>query len=452
MGLALIILLPLLISLIVLSRQSVEKAFLNVYLPVILCLPLYDHLKLPGLPFLTFADTAIFPIGIWLMATRWRRWRLTRMDLWILLFGVSSGTAMLLRNDTPTPGIFGFFSFITIAFFPYAIGKLLIEQSDLRVIMMKRVVFTLACIAIFSLYEFRMGVDPFHVFWARLIPDNLGYFEQFRWGFTRVSGPYPQSETTGMVYIMGVLFAYWLYKNDKWEPKLRYLKHPYTKGKLLLIAVCIGMYINQARGPYLGFALAFLIVRTYRPKRLAKSVRNTVLIMLAVGIPGYIYTSRYTSANYNAATQDQQNAIYRSQMIKNYLPIVAKGGLYGYGPSFPVISAQLSIDNAYLFFALTQGYLGAGTFTLLLLESLLAIVQARRRLKQKQDVSFLFCIGGCIAGLALCLGTVFLGEPIFEIVFLFLGWSQSLQSTQNAEEKVIEEVAPSKFGFRKVFT
>ena len=452
MGLDSVILLPLLISLYFLIRKSVERAFLDVYLPAILCLPLYDNLKLPGLPFLSFADTAIFPIGIWLLATRWRQWRFTRMDIWMLLFGVSSGMGMLMRNPTPTPGIFGFFSFFTLAFFPYAIGKLVIEQNDLRVPMMKRVVFLLAFIAISSLYEYRMGFDPYHAFWAHFIPDRLATFEQFRWGFCRVSGPYSQSETTGMVFIVGTLFAYWLYKNDKWEPKLRYLRHPYTKGALLLLAVSIGMFINQARGPYLGFALGFLIARTYRPKRLAKSVRNTILILIAAGIPGYIYANRYTTADFNSATQDQQNAIYRSQMIKNYMPVIARGGLYGWGPSFPVVSSQQSIDNAYLFFALTQGYLGVFSFTLMVLEALLAIVLAARRLKQKQDLSFLFCLGGVVGGLAFCLGTVFMNDPIFELMFMFIGWSQSLRSTESAEEVVARPVSPSRFGFRKVFT
>jgi hypothetical protein len=424
-----------------------------VYLPVLLCFPLYDTLKLPGLPFLSFADTAIFPIGIWLLATRWRSWRFTRMDLWMLLFGVSSGMGMFLRNDTPTPGIFGLFAWVTYALFPYAIGKLVIEQSGIRVAVLKRIVFVLAAVAVISLYEYRMGWNLFHLFWAMLLPDSgLAGFEQLRWGFTRVSGPYAQSETTGMVYIVAVLFAYWLYRTQQWERKFRFSHHPFTKGTLLLVAVSIGMFINQARGPYLGFALAFLIARTYRARNLRRGVRNTVLILLVLSIPVYMYMNRYTSADFNTATSDQQNAIYRSLMIQNYMPVVEQGGLFGWGPGFPVVGNETSIDNAFLFFGLTQGYMGVISFTLMLAEGLLATFVSLRRLKQRQDTGFVFCMGGCIAGIAFCLGTVFLNEPVYELLFLMLGWSQSLRSSEVLGEVTAPVVAEARFNFRRVFT
>lgn len=453
MGFEPIILIPLLVTLYVLVRHSVEKAFLNVYLPILLLLPLYTTLKLPLLPFLSFADTAIFPLGIWLFATRWRSWRVTRMDLWMLLFGVSAGLGMLLRNPTPTPGIFGYFHYVTFALFPYAIGKLVIEQNELRVPVMKRVVFLLAVAAVISLYEYRMGVNLFHVFWAKLLPDSgLAEFEQLRWGFTRVSGPYAQSETTGMVYIVAVLFGYWLYRNKQWEPKFRIALHPYTKGALLLIVVSIGMFITQARGPYMGFALGLMIARMSSGRNLKKRVRNTILLLIVVSVPAYFYMHRYTTADYNTATPDQQNAIYRSQMIDNYIPIVQTGGWFGWGPSFPVVAGQSSIDNAYLFFGLTQGYLGVASFTLLLIETGFAIFLSLRRFGDARDISFVFCLGGCVAGIAFCLGTVFLNEPVFELLFLFIGWSQSLRSSVAVSEVAEPVVEAPKFRFRRVFT
>ena len=450
-----IVALPFFVSLYVLMRKSVEKAVLNVLIPVLLLFPLYDIWKIPSMPPLTFADTAIFPIGVWLIATHWRQWKFTRLDFWMLLFNLSAVWSLFQTEPSPTPGICYTFICLTISIFPYAIGKILIEQSGIRQAVARRVAFLLAVIAVLSLYEFRMGVDPFHIFWARLIPDRFAAFEQFRWGFCRVSGPYSQSETTGMVFIVGTLFAYWLYKNDLWEPKMRFLRHPWTKGTVILLAVCLGMYENQARGPYIGIIFGFLIARTIRGnrKKIGVYVKKTAMILVVLGAAGFIGMKSYTSADYKSVSTDQGDAVYRALLIQNYMPIVEKGGLWGWGLHPPLVSGQASIDNAYLYFGVVQGYVGAITFGILMLEGLIAVFGSLRGLRERRDRDFAFCIGGCIAGLAICLGTVFLNVPIYQLLFLMLGWSQSLRPMEATGEVVEEPVAKyAGHGFRRVFT
>jgi hypothetical protein len=449
-----IVALPFFVSLYVLIRKSVEKAVLNVLIPVLLLMPLYDIWKVPSMPPLTFADTTIFPIGIWLIATRWRDWKFSRMDLWMLLFGVSAVWSLFHTEPTPTPGICYMFISLTVTIFPYAIGKLLIEQSGMREAVVRRIAFLLAVVSVLSLYEFRMGVDPFHVFWARFIPDKLAAFEQFRWGFCRVSGPYAQSETTGMVFIIGTLFAYWLYRNKLWEPKMRFLHHPLTKGTVILLAVCLGMYENQARGPYIGIIFGFLIARTIRGnrKRIGGYVKKTALILLLLGVLGFVGMKSYTSATMGQVSTDQGDAVYRVLLIQNYLPILEKGGLWGWGLHPPLVSGQASIDNAYLYFGVIQGYAGAVAFAMLMLEGLIAVFGSLRRLKERRDRDFAFCIGGCIAGLAICLGTVYLNVPVYQLLFLVLGWSQSLRPMKAATEVEAPVAEYAGHGFRRVFT
>ena len=449
-----IVAVPFFVSLIVLVWKTVEKAVLNVLIPVLLLLPLYDIWKVPGMPPLTFADTAIFPIGVWLIGTRWRQWKFTRMDVWVALFGVSAVWSLFQTEPSTTPGICYTFKALTVAVFPYAIGKLMIEQNGMRQAVVRRISFLLAVVAMLSVYEFRMGVDPFHIFWARFIPDKFATAEQFRWGFCRVSGPYLQSETTGMVFIIGTLFAYWLYKNKLWEPKMRFLWHPLTKGAVILLAVSLGMYENQARGPYIGIIFGFLIARTIRGnrKKIGGYVRKTALILVVLGAVGFVGMKSYTSASMGEVNTDQGDAVYRALLIQNYMPVVERGGLWGWGLNPPVVGGQTSIDNAYLFFGLTQGYVGAITFAILLIEGLISAFRSLKGLRERQDRDFAFCLAGCLAGLAICLGTVFLNVPVYQLIFLLLGWTQSLRPMEATSEVEEPVAAYPAHNFRRVFT
>ena len=449
-----IVAIPFFVSLIVLVRKTVEKAVLNVMIPVLLLLPLYDIWKVPSMPPLTFADTAIFPIGVWLIGTRWREWKFTRMDIWVLIFGVSAVWSLFQNEPTTTPGICYTFISLTISVFPYVIGKLLIEQNGLRQAVARRISFLLAVVAVLSVYEFRMGVNPFHMFWARFIPDRVATIEQFRWGFCRVSGPYTQSETTGMVFIIGTLLAYWLYKNDLWEAKMRFLRHPLAKGTLILLAVSLGMYENQARGPYIGIIIGFLIARTIRGnrKKISGYVMRTALILVILGSVGFVGMKSYTSASMSDVSTDQGDAVYRALLIQNYMPVVEKGGLWGWGLNPPVVGGQTSIDNAYLYFGIVQGYVGAITFAILMIEGVFSAFRSLKGLRERQDRDFAFCLAGSLAGLAVCLGTVYLTVPVFQLLFLLLGWTQSLrpmESTGRVEEPVATYAGHN---FRRVFT
>jgi hypothetical protein len=457
MGPRLLILVPLLISLVI-ARRSLEKALLNVYLPVLLCFPVYEFLKLPNLPFLTFSETAVLPIGILLIVRKRREWRFTRMDFWMLLFGISSCATYFLHVPNPTVGTYNLISWLLMYFFPYAIGKLLIEQDDLRTKVMKRFVILLAFVALGCVFEYRMGVDPFHDFWHRLIPpegpvSGLDHtqVEQVRWGFTRAAGPYAGSEAAGMVYIFGMIFAYALYKNQQWERKFRWKFHPFQKGTLLLLITTIGLFVTQARGAYLGVALGYVIARIASAKNIKKASIYTALFLAFVAVPSYKALSSYASVSSSSVDDDRGDAVYRAIMIQNYLPVMEAGGPFGW-VEFPVIDGQTSIDNEYLFVGLTQGYVGAIAFSLLIVESFLAVFRSLRRTQNQEDIVFIFCVAGGIAGMALCIGTVFVSSPVSELLFLLIGWSQSVRCTETSAPQLAPVASSGVFQYRRVFT
>jgi len=257
-----------------------------------------------------------------------------------------------------------------------------------------------------------------------------------------------------MVFCVGVLFAYWLYRNGNWEKKFKFLSgHPFPKRGLILTGTGIGMFINQARGPYLGFIFGFLIARTVKTGNWRAGVKKTLLVLSILGAIGFVVAKHYTTGNLAKVDTDQGDAIYRSMLLQYYWPIVQQGGLFGYGLHPPSLEGLGSIDNAYLYFALVEGYVGASMFILLVVDSLVATFRSLRYLRQKADIEFVFCIAGCLAGLALCLATVYLTAPVLQIVFLLMGWSQSIGKT---EAQVQVAAAPEKvyagYRFRRVFT
>jgi Ca2+/Na+ antiporter len=117
-----------------------------------------------------------------------------------------------------------------------------------------------------------------------------------------------------------------------------------------------------------------------------------------------------------------------------------------------VVGGQTSIDNAYLFFGLTQGYVGAITFAILLIEGLISAFRSLKGLRERQDRDFAFCLAGCLAGLAICLGTVFLNVPVYQLIFLLLGWTQSLRPMEATSEVEEPVAAYPAHNFRRVFT
>jgi hypothetical protein len=167
---------------------------------------------------------------------------------------------------------------------------------------------------------------------------------------------------------------------------------------------------------------------------------------------GYIKAEQYTAGSiWDAKDIEQENAIYRRQLLDSYKPIVQRGGFLGFGViDWPKIPGMNSIDNEFLFIQITQGQLGYVCFLLLSLEAAIAIFRAVRKATAPTDIYFFLCLGGCIAGFLLSLTTVYLGAQSYPLFFMLIGWSQSLRQTQSGMP-ALPEASSSRLKFRRVF-
>ncbi len=439
-----VILIPTVLCIIALFRNSVQRAFLNVYLPIFMIVPVYYYWKVPLLPPIDFAEATLFPLGLAMCLKEVRRWQFAPMDLWVAIFIFTSWYAdalnPLLANTVPW---FDAFWTICLAGVPYMAGKLLLEANGMRTVMVKRMVFCLFVSSIIAVYEYRMGQNPFTMVFYRFFPDeHFAWKTQIRWGFGRVSGPFGQSELAGMMLFFGLILALWLSWNHLWEPKFRRAEWlPMKKSTIIGCTVFIVLLMTQARGPWLGAIVAVAIAMIGRSRNVMKSWMWVTLFFVVVGPAAYLGLKAYTSGP--TQSEAQENAQYRQQLLTNYVPVAKAGGPWGWGQDFPRVGSQGSIDDEYLFVALTQGWVGLLAFSVICVESLYYLLYGAFFNPTKRDRYFAYSLAGVMFGLLITIFTVFLGNQPYELFFLLAGWSQAVR---------VKRVTRPELAFEQVYT
>jgi hypothetical protein len=426
-----LVLLPMIPAMWLIATKSLEDALLDVYLPVLILVPMYYEFTVPHVINIGAATATLFPILIVALVRHHDRWRFQRSDLWMGLFLVGLGISNSAGG--PTIGIRAFFETIFLILFPYAVGKLLIEQPGLRERFIRRLCWLLAVVAVLSIVEFRLGKNLFSSFYVLLFREAP--MEQLR-GFTRVQGPYGHAIIAGTVFTMGWILAVWLRYLDKQKLGAGERKILGIPLSMVLVGLTfLGLILTNSRGPWIGAALAFAISRIGPAKRVRRTAVLVVLCCSVAGIAGYQYSEAYTDPNlYGTAGQDQQNAIYRRMLLDSYEPVVRVGGVFGWGIGFPRVGGQTSIDNEYLWLRLTQGPFGLWLFVLISLESIAFLISSARRSQLKTDFYF------CVTMLALLCGVLVIGTTVeiynqaYALFFLCIGWSLSVRPTEASAE------------------
>jgi O-antigen ligase len=128
--------------------------------------------------------------------------------------------------------------------------------------------------------------------------------------------------------------------------------------------------------------------------------------------------------------------------------------MLGYGIHFPTVGGQVSIDNQYLNLTLTQGYLGLGIFTLLILVTGGRLVRTIVTSRERSETSFALCLLAVFITIVLSITTVYLGFQTFTLFFLISGWAQELQPARALAPASEPAIAyPStRFAFRRVWS
>jgi hypothetical protein len=460
----LIILLPAVACWVALAKGPIRRAMLNVYLPSVLLLPQYYVERFPHLPPLTFADTAILPLGVALFVKEIRRWRFAWMDVWVLLFaasaGISEGWSQCLADGTwknlfsadgyPVVAFAGngglqFFQALCAMVAPYMLGKLLIEQQgaqgqSARKRVVRRMVVLLTVVAGISIFDFLTGRSIWQMVFRHVFPDQPSVWGvQVRWGFGRAQGPFAHAILAGMVFMMGLIYCLWLRAfAPNWGTRRVVSGLPLTVRGLVLYAMIGGLLMTQSRGPWIGVGLALVLALLVWKLPLGKATLMFAAVLVVFSIGAYYYGKRYTDVDINhARTEEQRNAVYRRELIRTFVPLIEQRPAFGWGiTTLPTMNGQKSIDNQYLLLAAAQGFTGLTLFLLILAGSLVRLFRLARLPLGSEDRALVFAHLTVLMGLITALTTVYLGEQALLLLFLIVGWIHGMNPAGPAPARV----------------
>ncbi len=392
------------------------------YLPLMLLVPAFLTMDGPGIPPLAFYTAGFLPFFLnrdfWRTAITDAHW----VDGFVYLFIAVACLSELVNLHFASARQVLFLQALTL-WGPYIAMRRVILEGPSEFGVARAITIAMALIGIYGLYTFRFGVNHF------LILRNIWpYFASLpglavwpRWGFFRAAGPFMHPITAGIAFGFAMPLALWLWRSRA-RPQ-RWLDLG------TLAATAIGVATTLSRGPVIGAlaAVAFYLMGESRNRVLLFGATGALLLFLSV--PGSFKIAEYFDATRNTATSvEQETAIYRRDLLLNYIEVVKKKPWLGYSFTLvPVIEDQNSIDNGYLFVALEWGVIAVFAMLMTMLGPIFAMIW----LGTRQDLDPVqrgqaWALCGALLGCAFSATTVALVPPVTTIMALFAGWATAL--------------------------
>jgi O-antigen ligase len=177
-----------------------------------------------------------------------------------------------------------------------------------------------------------------------------------------------------------------------------------------------------------GVGLALLFALLVRVLSWGKAAMVFAVLVAVLSVVAYNYGSKYTEKEMSQASDEQQrDAIYRRDLLKNYMPIVMEHKAFGWGISnYPAVNGQKSIDNHFLMLAVTQGFTGLAAFMAVVVGTVWRLFSLTGQPMRAEDRGLVFAQLAIMAGLLTTITTAFLGEQTLTLFFLIAGWVQGM--------------------------
>lgn len=434
-----IVFLSALIPLWVLRRHGLEKAFLWAWIPVFLTMPTQFTAHIPMVPIRMFMQSWIIPLLFVLLFDLLRdkkaELKFGRMEILLLAYVVVRVFNDLLGRGYSDAQNYAAYM-LTVLIGPYLIGRYVINRREMDLATGRMFVLMFLLFFPLFLYEVKFWVSPIYKIFSPLFPDAFSGLS-VRWGLARTAGTFEHPILAAIMLIAVYRLHRWLCWVGAWDtPQTGWLgkiervmrRFPFSFKTQISIALVIMILLTMSRGPWIGALAAAALVAVGNVKERKKWLLIAGLVFIVGGVAGKLALDAYITPKMGEVLSGEaKTMLYRSVMIDQYKAFLMEKLWTGWGlTTVPKIQGMESVDNAFFLMALQHGLIAPVILILIFIYAIISQIKfALKTPAGESPIGFTFA--GIYLMCFIAFSTVYMGAQTEPLIFLMLGWGESIK-------------------------
>lgn len=437
-----IVFVAMLAALLMLKRRGMEQTFLWVWIPFFLFMPTAFWVNIPGLPDPNFMQAAILPMLFILFRDQLSKMQLGRMEWLIAMYFVVRVFCDFLSRGYSDAQNYAFY-LLSALLGPYLLGRYVITSRRMDIETARMFVLCFLIFFPMHLYELRSWVSPVFKLLGGFFP-NAGSGLSIRWGMARTAGTFEHPILACIMIIAVYRLHRWLTWQGIWQqPQSGWLgflqrqakRFPFSFSTQISIVLVLMALMTISRGPWIGGFAGATLAAVGNFKNRKRWLIVVICGFLVGGVGGQIALDAYiTPAEGEVLTDSAKTMLYRKEMIDQYKAFLMDKMWTGWGlTTVPTIRGMESVDNAFFLMALQHGIIAPALFLLILFYAIIS--QVKFGLAAPVGESPLgFTFAGIYLMCLVSFATVYMGAQTEPLIFLMLGWGESIKRRRKPTE------------------
>lgn len=439
-----------LLAIVAIRRRGLEAAFLRVWIPFFLFMPFAFYVHVPLLSEHNFMQAAVLPLLVVLVKDKHSEIRIGPMEWLILLYVVIRVLADGYSRGYSDAQRYAHYM-ATAVIGPFLLGRYLITSRRMDVATSKTFVLVFLIFLPFFLFEAKFWVSPVFKVLSPLFP-GAGSGLSMRYGLARTAGTFEHPILACIMVLAVYRLHRWLCWIGAWDgPQAGWLGWIQDKAKVIpvsfqtqiSIALVLMALMTISRGPWIGAAVAAALVAVGNATNRRKGLVIVAITLGVGGLLGKLALDAYVTVDAGEILSGEaQTMLYRKVMVERYQDILLEKTWTGWGlTTVPKIQGMESVDNAFFLMALQHGVLTPVIFATLFLYAIVSQVAFGMKAAQgTPPIGFTF--SGIYLMCFFAFSTVYMGAQTEPMLFLLLGWGESIKNRQTQEDTESNSLIP----------